>query len=359
MFGLYREDGEGAARSALQEMDLSWLGAGDSVFVKLACNSGEVHPATTSPGAVRATVEALFAAGAGRVLVGDQAGVEHVRLATGDQRFGSTRELMEENGLLDAIEESGAEPHFFDEATFDGGYFEGTAPADTYWTEPIFLPNIVKEVDHIVYLPRLSSHILAGYTHGHKNAMGWIRDDSRFHVHHKGEFFHEKYVDINYCTELASRHRLTLTVAESILLHAGPDKGTIVNLDPTVVVASPHLANHDAVSVAALLHFDGLNKSSGDGTPYGQQASVMNYLFVNVVRGMTDIPWGQGAMGYTSYTPHKFQRGFKADRALRRAYDLGGGQPEAVPVLLHGEIPEDELFAQLVEYSDRVLDFGG
>ena len=41
------------------------------------------------------------------------------------------------------------------------------------------IARAITEVDHLVYLPRLSSHVLTGYTHGHKIAVGWLRDDPR------------------------------------------------------------------------------------------------------------------------------------------------------------------------------------
>jgi len=356
LLGLYTDDAYAATLRAMALVDLSWLQPGQSVLVKLACNSGHRHPSVTAPGAVRGMVEALLAAGAGRVVVADQAGVEAVRLAEGNQRYGSTRSLMARNGLLDAIEESGGEAHFFDEEDFDEGYFPGTTPFDSYWTQPMMLPSIVNDVDHIVYMPRLSSHTLCGYTHGLKLSMGWIRDDSRYHVHHKAEWIYEKYVEINYATEIASRLRLTFTVAESVLLDAGPDDGTIVDLDQTVVVASPSLANHDAVSVAVLAHFDD-NADRETGLGYGAAANSINYLFLTSIPGRTgDIPWGPGQPGgYTSYAPHRYQQGVQSDRALRRAYELTGGQPEAIELMFDGESPTDALLDGLTSYSRGLL----
>lgn len=361
LVGQVAGDGEDAVRTALAALDLGWLAPGDSVFVKLSCNSGNPHPATTAPAAVRGLVAALRDAGAGPIIVGDQAGVEAVRLAPGDQRFGSTRALMSQNGLLQAIEDSGATPEFFDERTYDGGYFAATPPPGTWWPEPIRLAQVVQEVDHIVYLPRLSSHVLAGYTHGLKLGVGWLRDDSRFHFHHKAERFHEKYVDVNYCAEIADRLRLTLTLAESVLLYDGPDRGTVLALDDPLVVASPHLANHDAVTVALLAHFTDVTERDGDSdaSRYGRLASAWNRAFLGLVEGWTGIPWGDGALGYESYTAHRFDRGIDHDLALRRAYELGGGVPEAIPVGLLGDTLPAELQEALRAWSDGRLSLEG
>jgi len=98
-------------------------------------------------------VEALKEGGAGRVIVADQAGVEHVRRSA-QGRFSSTRERFASNGL-GALEDV-AELHFFDEGEWDGGYFEATLPEGHHWPRGMYLANIIREVDHIVYMPRIT-----------------------------------------------------------------------------------------------------------------------------------------------------------------------------------------------------------
>ena len=357
LIGSYDTDGETAVLEMLSHLDFGWLKEGDSVFLKLASNSSEPHPATTSVSVVRALVKYLLEAGA-TVIVGDQAGVEAVRLASGNKRYHSSRKVMETNGLLQAIEESGGIAEFFDERDYDEGYFSATLPKDSYWSEDMKIAEVIREVDHIIYLPRISSHALAGYTHGHKIAVGWLRDDSRYHFHHKAEFFHEKYVDINYCDEIADRLRLTITLAESVLLYDGPDRGTVVELDQPLVIASSNLANHDAVSVAVLSHYADLNKrSSGtDAVPYGQFANAVNFGFLSMVKSWTGIPWGEGVLGYEPFSPHNYKRGIPKDRALRRAYFLQGGVPEYIPVRVAGDNLPASLLTALEEYSQGQLE---
>src|SRR5688572_11190131 len=78
--------------------DLKWLSRGDTVFIKVAANSGNAYPATTDPIAVRAMVELLLSRGARRVIVGDMSGVQFVRFWKDGLR-GSSRLLMEQNGI--------------------------------------------------------------------------------------------------------------------------------------------------------------------------------------------------------------------------------------------------------------------
>ena len=209
--------------------DLKWLSRGDSVFVKVACNSDQVHPAVTSPRAVEALVGLLKDRGAGTVYVGDQAGVEHVRL-TRHSRTGATRELMKRNGLLGAVKRSGATLWCFDDHGWDG-YFKAKLDFENQWEDGLWLPKIVQQVDHIIYLTRLGTHALAGYTCGIKNAVGWLRDDSRLLYHQRGETFFEKAAEINHAPELRKKLRFTLTLGDSALLDIGPDFGGEYDFD--------------------------------------------------------------------------------------------------------------------------------
>jgi uncharacterized protein (DUF362 family) len=366
LLGLYPSSSipapEDAVAAALADLDLSWLNAGDSVFVKLVCNSGNPHPAVTAPAAITGLCRALFERGAGRVVVGDQSGVEYVRLAPGEQRHGSTRALMERNGLYEAIVAADAEPHFFDDHGYEAGYFEATLPDGHYWAEPMMIPNIVEQVDHIVYLPRLSSHTLAGYTHGLKGAVGWLRDDSRYHMHNDAASIHEKYTEISYCTEIASRLRLVLTFAEAMMLHVGPDVGTVAVADPRIVIASNDIAHHDALGVALLRHIDTMTPVDGSAVlAYrdGGRANAFNRAFVaSVVENETGIPWGGGGEGYTALTGHQYWEGIAGDRGLSRAYALQGGVPESIRVRLAGAALDPAARTAIEGYDGGLFELG-
>jgi uncharacterized protein (DUF362 family) len=360
LLGLFPKEGgstpEDAVRCVCREIDWSWLSRGDSVFVKLASNSPVPHPATTSPCAVRALVAELRARGAGQILVGDQSGVEYVRLACGGRRFAGTREVTTQNGLYDAIVESGATPHFFDDQGYDDGYFEAAAPFALHWQPAPYLARVIQEVDHIIYLPRLSSHCLAGYTIGHKIAVGWLRDDSRFQLHFEAGTFHAKFVELSYLPEISRRLRLVLTLAESVLLDAGPDRGTHAQADSCIVIASPSIANHDALAAAVLTHIDaqvppGLNVVQ---PPYGALSNSANWAFVSwYVRTRTHIPWGlPDAWQYQRLPTHHFKQGLECDLALSRAYDILGGMPRSIPVHLLGEQPNGKFRGFLASHDN-------
>jgi hypothetical protein len=281
-----------------------------------------------------------------------------VCVAEGDKIYGSTRELMKGNGLLDAINQSGAEPYFFEEHGYEKGYFQDSFSfEDHHWTDLPYVANIIKEVDHIVVLPRLSSHLITGYSHGHKNAVGWLRYDSRFQMHFKGDSIHEKYTEINYLKEIRKRYRLTITLAEKILLDQGPNDGTIADTDPLILIASPDLASHDAFSVAVLAYIDSITPPDQSIVfPYGENADIYNNLVVTMFGSKYGIPWGTGKKeDYTSVAFHDYQKGIKNDRGLVRAYEISGGIPSVITVNLYGEKPDDALQHFLKIYSDGIF----
>ena len=348
-----------AVRRACRRLDWSWLKRGDTVLLKLSCNSHRAHPAVTSPNAVRAVIRELLERGAGRVLAGDQGGVVHVRLAEGDRRYRSTRELAGLNGLHDAIVEAGGIPYYFDESGYEGGYFPAACGSRSHWNEPLFLTTAVRQADHIVYLPRLGTHVLAGCTHGHKLAVGWLRDDSRFALHYGADTFHEKYTEISYLPEIRDRLRLVLSLSESAFTCVGPHTGTVGRPDGWLVVASRQLAAHDAVAAAALTW---LRRNTGSGVhivppAYGPFSNLSNWLYVStVVPGRTGLPWGRpDPFGYRALAMHDFECGVTHDRALSRAWALQGGVPAIIRVYADGCAPAPGFRNHLESFGGGIL----
>ena len=96
---------------------------GDTVVIKPVCNSGNPYPATTHPLALRAMIRLLRDQGAGRAFVADMGGVQFVRFSR-DQQRGSTRALMQSNGIARAVEDSGGEIYAFEEKGWDAFYEE-------------------------------------------------------------------------------------------------------------------------------------------------------------------------------------------------------------------------------------------
>jgi uncharacterized protein (DUF362 family) len=131
----------------------------------------------------------------------------------------------------------------FEERGWDG-FFHFSSQAATSWPEGFHATSLIREVDHIVALPRLSTHIHTGVTLGFKLAVGYLRADSRMTFHRDGPFFaatkryvhgtqvpthgprhnrfFEKITEINLA--VADRQRLTLCLGTQAQVTFGPDR---------------------------------------------------------------------------------------------------------------------------------------
>jgi uncharacterized protein (DUF362 family) len=352
LLGLYKGDGMAAMKAAAAKLDFSWLKAGDTVLIKVATNSQYKHPTVTSPNGVRAMVAELKARGAGKVIVADQAGVEHVRLSAAG-RYGTTRDMWMMNDMMGVEPE--AQAHFFDDEPFDTGYFSATLPDKHHWPRGMFLPAIIKQADHIIYMPRIGSHTLAGLTLSQKSAIGWLRDDSRHDLHNDAESYYEKYTEVSYAKEIRDRFRMVVTVNEAILLHGGPDTGTNYDLNPVIVVASTSMPNHDAVGSSILVTLNNTVSmvSAGTMTYSAASAPSANSFFANgfgVVTGAAGT-WTSGST-QTLYTAHPFEQGITKDRAIARGWELSGGKPASIAVVHDGEPVDSALMSGLMTHGE-------
>ena len=65
-------------------------------------------------------------------------------------------------------------------------HFKKFKPKNSAWDNGFYITKVIDEVDHIINLPRISSHIMAGVTLGTKNLVGLLREDSRIEFHNDG-----------------------------------------------------------------------------------------------------------------------------------------------------------------------------
>ncbi len=309
--------------------DLRWLKTGDSVFLKVASNSYFAPPAVTSPGILEGVIQLLKESGAGTIYVGDMSGAYYVRhLPT--RTDGSTRSVMKINGLLAAAESAGAVVHCFEEVPFDSAYIQGIPPEAHHWGDDLHVAEIVDRVDHIINLPRLGSHVLAGASLGLKSAIGWISDHSRMVLHRDAETFHQKIAEVNAIPQLTSKMRLTMTLVDYALTTFGPDHGYALTLDTPLIVASEDVVSHDQIALLVLLWGRTLTPPDEEN-PYVEQADTFNRSFVQQV-------WQE-----TAQTLPVFEALDRADvlTHINYAYDLlHGGRPDRIEVMTEGLLPD-------------------
>lgn len=313
-----------AIREATLTVDsLDWLQSGDTVLIKPVLNSGKPYPSTTSPLAIASMVRLLKERGAGRVIVGDMSGVGHL-----DQRpqgcKGSSRELARSAGLLDIVLEAGAEWAFFEESGWDSFYEEQPAPG-SHWRGGITLPNILREVDHIVSMPRCSRHALLGNTLGLKSVVGYMRYDTRLEYHHAAKTIQEKTAEANTVPTLLQKQRLVVTAADKVLATFGPDLGHVIAPPQGLVIAARSVVAHDMVSLAWLItHWRQSPWLNKQALTDPSSSKIVANLANRVVAGMLG-GWKQSLSA--EGIKHSPQPDIWRDRTLQRAFQLMGGVP--------------------------------
>ncbi|MDX2231576.1 MAG: DUF362 domain-containing protein [Leptolyngbyaceae cyanobacterium bins.349] len=321
---------------------LDWLQPGDTVLIKPVLNSGKPYPSTTSPLALVSMIRLLKEKGAGRVIVGDMSGVGHL-----DQRpegcKGSSRKLAKSAGMLNPVLDAGAEWAFFEEAGWDSFYEEQPAPG-SHWQRGIMLPNMLREVDHIVSMPRCSRHALLGNTLAIKSVVGYMRYDTRLEYHHAAKTIQEKTAEANTVPTLLQKQRLVVTAADKILATFGPDLGHVFAPEQGLVIASRSMIAHDLVSLAWLLkHWrqaPWLNKQALTDPSSSQFVSNMaNRVVAGILGG-----WKYSFSAET--IKHSPLPNIWRDRTLQRACELMGGVPT---IQLHATQPSisRQLLAEL------------
>lgn len=340
--GVARGANEKTYKTAIREVaeattDFSWLSKGDSVFIKPALNSGNPYPATTSPEAIGTMVKLLLEKGAGRVIVGDMSGIEYVKLTSEGVR-GSTRDLMKASGMAVAAQKEGAELHFPEEAGWNA-FYEDMPASGSNWKAGLMMPNILREMDHIVLMPRCSRHVLTGSTLGLKAAVGYWRNDTRLEYHHDAATFQEKTAEGNTVGTLLKKQRLVISAADKILTSFGPNKGYMVQPETGLVIASQSVVAHDMTSLAwLLLNRESIPESEKDifSDPYESQfiVSIGNHWIVGKLGG-----W------LAALTPEELKRNeintIWDDRVLNRAYQVLGGRPEINMKSANDAVPGD------------------
>ena len=234
----------------METVDTSWISANDTYFIKLALNSGFQYPATTDPKLLYSMLKFLkeeHGVPARNITVGDQSGLEYVGRVRG-----SSERFAENTGLMAEIKAAGVKSIFPDDTPYNSGYFNEKPEGSTIWPNGINIANIVREVDHIIYLPRVSHHVQGDITNGLKLGVGLTRIDSRADFHQGGENFYAMYSEIADVPSVKSRLRLLVSSATEIQTTFGPDFGYKPNLSDGMMIASNDMMAHELICYSFL-----------------------------------------------------------------------------------------------------------
>ena len=301
--------------------DFSWLSKGDSVLIKLSLNSAMPYPATSDPWALAFMIRILREKGAGRIMVGDSSGVESVLWTKKDQK-GSSAECCKQAGLFDVIEQNRTDAVFFEEQGYDS--FMPVYPAGSHhWKEPVWVTSAINEADHIIYLARVSSHVLGDITSGMKIGVGFLRQDSRKAFHCGGESFYAMYEEISQIPAISSKLRLVVSSGRKVLATFGPDNGHVTEPDFGLIISSDDLFAHEMLAYAWLLYNREFETGFFDVGITGRLTK--NRSFIN--KGFVWYTWEDGEFFQTPKIPLFIPGSIYAHPSIMNFMKRMGGRP--------------------------------
>jgi len=214
-------------------------------------------------------------------VIGDQSGIDHVLHHPGGVIHGRTIDNYARSGMGDRNDTRFVG---FEDSGWDEGFFHHHSACTASWRDGFYLTSWVKKADHIISLPRVSTHSMAGVTLGLKSMVGMLREDSRMEFHANGPMnrfiirsakgstlrssddgtgtFFEKIVEIS--DAIREKLRLTLYLATEVQATFGPDRfgirlgrtgfgrAYVVRPEPGLVFGSADQIAAEAMALAVL-----------------------------------------------------------------------------------------------------------
>jgi uncharacterized protein (DUF362 family) len=203
---------------------------GDEVLLKPNFNTEDPPPGSSDPEFVHAVIRLLYKHGAGKVLVGDSSTM-----------LRSTRTILENLGMFQAVKDAGAELVSFD----DGEWL----PVDTggEHLRRVALAKAGLTAAKIVYLCCIKTHHLADFSMSLKLAMGFVRPRDRIGMHVR--CLKEKLVDLN----LAISPNLIIMDGRRCFISGGPSTGEL--RESNLILASGDRIAIDVEALKVIGHY--------------------------------------------------------------------------------------------------------
>src|SRR5215470_7395205 len=192
---------------------LDFIQPGQTVLVKPNICCPNPHPATTSLEVLVTVLELCRERGAGRLIVGDQTFFVQ-----------STTANVRRAGLEAAVRSSGAEFVAFD----DLPRRHLRLPAARHWPDGYRVPALLDQVQHVINLACVKTHVLARYTMAMKNFIGVIDADSRRYYHRiRAEQGYDAFAALIAEMALAIRPSLHILDGTAAFVSGGPSDRTV------------------------------------------------------------------------------------------------------------------------------------
>lgn len=207
---------------------------GQSVLIKPNFNTADSYPASSDPDFVVALVDAVRAAGASRVAIGESC-----------TYFLKTDRVMEDWGVASLKE---ARP-WLEVINFDNGEWVGKDIPEAKYQGRVSLPACLSEFDRLIYAPCLKTHSLSRYTGALKLTVGLMKPSERIalHLHH----LQEKIGEMNG----AVRPDLVVMDARRCFISGGPMNGPV--REPGLLLAGESRLEIDRLGIELIQAFPG------------------------------------------------------------------------------------------------------
>lgn len=211
---------------------------GGAILVKANFNTADPPPASSDPQFVKSVIELLYEHGAGRVVLGESSMISL-----------STREVLQQTGMLQAAEEAGAEVVIFDEGEWV------TVTTGGRYLKRVALAKAALEAEKIVYVCCLKTHRFADFTMSLKLAMGLVRRRDRVPMHLWR--LSEKLAELN----LAIAPDLIIIDGRRCFISGGPSSGEL--REPNLILASGDRIAIDVEGLKVIQSYPGHSLKKG------------------------------------------------------------------------------------------------
>ena len=235
------------ARAVTLAGGLEFIQPGQTVLVKPNANSPDPYPGTTNPEVVYEAVKMIRQRDPGRIIVADRSWFA-----------GGTADIMKKVGIDKAAEAAGAEVMILD----DGPWRETHLQEARHWDRSFRIATILDQVDHLISLPVVKTHMLATFTMSLKNSVGLVEPDDRVEMLHHAtngpdgfKFGPESHAEPAFGSRIAEINlafpvSLVIMDGTRSFVSGGPTKGKMV--EPGIIVASRDRIANDAAGLALL-----------------------------------------------------------------------------------------------------------
>lgn len=215
---------------------------GDVILLKPNYNTAHPFPGSSDPEFIKAVIEMLYEAGAGKVILGERTAFLH------------SRKVLEQAGIVEVAERAGAEVKVFGRdgwhVIFDRKGWRRVKVLGGQHLRKVSLAREAVETQKIVYVPLIKTHHAADFTGSIKLAMGFVKpffDQIAFHIRH----LREKLAEL--C--LVVKPDLIMMDARKVFIRGGPAKGEL--RAPNLILASGNQVAIDVEGVKILQSYPG------------------------------------------------------------------------------------------------------